>query len=599
VTDQVLAEERPGRTDTGADTGTPPRPAGRARRLLSHEWTLAALAAVLSSIAMTWPTVRNLHSLPFDIWDPSLQSWEVSWVGWSMTHDIGRLWDTNTFITDRYALAYSDTLFGYLPAGLIGSGPQAAVIRYNILFLLAFALAFFGAYLLARQLGSRVAGAALAGAAYAYAPWHWTQGSHLHILSNGGIALSLAMLARGHGYSLRHGYRPALTRPGWALAGWLVAAWQVSLGFGLGMPFAYLIGFIVVVSLLVWLRRRPTFGRRLLFFDLAGMAAFGAVGGLMAYPYFKVLALYHSNGRPLEEIIFYSPPLRGFFAAPPMSWLWGDLQEPLRQTFMEAGGWESILLPGFTLYALALLGLFLSAWPWRRRLLLAVVLAGVFWVAMGLRAPNTFIYRALWQHLPGWAGIRTPGRLVVFVTLLLAVLAAGAVTALGDRLAPWLRRRPAIGRPLLALGMILPIGGALLEGIATINPAPVPVAPAAFAQAADPVLVLPTDWRDDELMMLWSTDGFPRMVNGQSGFIPPGSVRMREVTKSFPDATSAQYLRDLGVRTVVVLRHPAAAQLGLTPDGAVPPERFYTGSLDGLGITREETPDAVVYHLDG
>jgi hypothetical protein len=596
VTDHVIAEERSGHS---APAGPPTRTARRARRFLTRELFSAAVFSVLLSLAMTWPTVRNLRSFPFDVWDPSLQSWQISWIGWSATHDIGRLWDTNAFLTDRYALAYSDTLLGFLPFGLIGSGPQAAVIRYNVLFLLAFAFAFFGAYVLTRQLGSRVAGAALAGATFAYAPWHWTQGAHLNIQSIGGIALGLAMLARGHGYSLRGGYRPELTRPGWALAGWLVAAWQVSLGFGLGMPFGYLIGFVVLVSFLVWLRRRPSFGRRLLVFDLVGMAVFGAVAGLMAFPYFKVLAIYHSNGRSLEEILQYSPPARGFLAAPPTSWLWGDVQEPLRQTFMLAGGWESILLPGFTLYALALLGLFLSAWSWWRRLLVAVVLAGTFWVAMGMRAPNTFIYREMWAHLPGWAGVRVPGRVVVFATLMLAVLAAGAVTAIGDRLGPWLRRRPALGRPLLALGLVLPIGGALLEGVATITPAPVPAAPAAFAQATDPLLVLPTDWMDDQLTMFWSTDGFPRLVNGQSGFIPPGSVRMRAATKSFPDVTSVNYLRALGVRSVLVLRHPAAAQLGSPPEGAVPPERFYTGTLDGLGITREETPDAVVYHLGG
>ena len=597
LTDQAFAEDRLRQPDSGVASGTLSKRAGRARRFLTHEWTLVALFAVLTSVAMTWPAARNLHNFPFDIWDPSLQSWQVSWIGWSATHDIHRLWDTNAFLTDRYALAYSDTLLGYLPAGLIGSGPQAAVVRYNILYLLAFALAFFGAYVLSRQLGSRVPGAALAGAAFAYAPWHWTQGAHLNILSIGGIALSLAMLARGHGYSLRHGYQPKLARPGWALAGWLVAAWQVSLGFGLGMPFGYLVGLIVLISAAGWLRRRPPFGRRLLIFDLAGMVAFAAVVGLMAYPYFKVLALYNSKGRALEEIMLYSPPLRGFFAAPPMSWLWGDMQEPLRQTFMQSGGWESILLPGFTLYALAAVGLFLSPWPWRRRLLLATVLAGVLWVAMGLRAPITFPYREMWAHLPGWAGVRVPGRLVVFATLLLGVLAAGAVTAIGDRVAPWLRRRPAIGRPLLALGMVVPIGLGLLEGIATVPSAPVPQAPAAFAQAADPVLVLPTNWMDDQLMMHWSTDGFPRLVNGQSGFIPPGSVRMREVTSSFPDAASVQYLRELGVRTVVVLRQPIAAQLPSPPEGSVPPEHYYTGSVDGLGITREENPDAVLYHL--
>ena len=52
-----------------------------------------------------------------------------------------------------------------------------------------------GAYALARQLGSGRIGAAVAGVSYTYAPWLLAQAGHLHILSNGGIPLALAMLA--------------------------------------------------------------------------------------------------------------------------------------------------------------------------------------------------------------------------------------------------------------------------------------------------------------------------------------------------------------------------------------------------------------------
>ena len=93
----------------------------------------------------------------------------------------------------------------------------------------------------------------MAGAAFAYAPWRWGQAGHLHVLSSGGIVLALAMLARGHGFSLRDGYRPDRVRPGWAIAGWLVAAWQISLGFGIGLPFAYVLALFVVAAVVAWL----------------------------------------------------------------------------------------------------------------------------------------------------------------------------------------------------------------------------------------------------------------------------------------------------------------------------------------------------------
>ena len=58
------------------------------------------------------------------------------------------------------------------------------------------ALAALGAYALIRQLGTGRTAAAVGAAGYAYAPWLLSQAGHLHIVSNGGIPLALAMLAR-------------------------------------------------------------------------------------------------------------------------------------------------------------------------------------------------------------------------------------------------------------------------------------------------------------------------------------------------------------------------------------------------------------------
>ena len=58
-----------------------------------------------------------------------------------------------------------------------------------------------------------------------------TEAGHLHVISSGGIPLALFLLLRGY----RRGSR------GLVLAGWLVSAWQISLGFTLGLQFAYLL----------------------------------------------------------------------------------------------------------------------------------------------------------------------------------------------------------------------------------------------------------------------------------------------------------------------------------------------------------------------
>ena len=133
--------------------------------------------------------------------------------------DPARLWQSNAFFDESYSFAFGSSLLGYAPAGMIGSGPLAAVLRYNILYVLAHALLAMGGYALIRQLGAGRTGAIVGAVAFAYAPWRLAQEGHLDIISAGGIPLALAMLARGHGWSMRYGFRPDRRHAGWATVG--------------------------------------------------------------------------------------------------------------------------------------------------------------------------------------------------------------------------------------------------------------------------------------------------------------------------------------------------------------------------------------------
>jgi hypothetical protein len=552
-------------------------------RLMRHEWTLASVGGVLLAVLLTWPTLRDLtQTIPQDTGDPLLQAWQVAWGGHALLTDPAQLWHSNTFFPERYTYAYSDTLLGYAPFGMIGAGPVAAVVRYNILYVLVHALAFVGAYALVRQLGADRAGAAVAGVAFGYAPWKLAQAGHLHVLSIGGIALALAMLARGHGWSLRYGYRPELRRPGWALAGWLAAAWQMTLGFGIGLPFGYVLALICVVVMIgygwSWWRRsaRPVFGGRLLAADLAGGLLFATVTILMALPYMEVVARNPDGRRTLAHIEQFSPPLRGFFTAPAESWLWGERHAAARELLPFPG--EMTLLPGVVLIGLAFAGLFYSAWRVRHRLLLA---AGVL-VSVALAAGTRFGgdgdpgYATLVLHLPGWDGIRTSGRLVLWTTLLLGILAAGALSAFGR--AGWLVR----------LLVLVPLALVVLEGVNTTPHPLVQPQPAALRGATGPLLVLPSDGTFEFTVMLWSTDGFPQIANGLASFTPPAQQQIRTVTASFPDPASVAYLRQIGIRTVVVLPEYL---------NGTPWQDVVDRDVQGLGIGREEIAGAVVFRL--
>ncbi|MGK5445653.1 hypothetical protein ACSNN7_28055 [Micromonospora sp. URMC 105] len=561
-------------------------------RVARHEWTVVVLGSLALAAALTWPTLRDpAGTIPQDTGDPTLQAWQVAWGGYALRTDPAHLWHSNTFFPEPYTYAYSDTLLGYAPFALVGEGPVAAVVRYNLLYVLVHALAFVGAYALSRQLGAGRAGSAVAGAAFAYAPWKLAQAGHLHVLSVGGVALALAMLARGHGWSLRHGHRPDRVRPGWAAAGWAVAAWQITLGFGIGLPFAYvLVGLCIAVAVaygVTWRRRRtrPAVPRRLFLADLAGVTGFAGVTLLMAAPYLEVVARHPAGRRTAAQVDMFSPPARGFLIAPPESWLWGERHGAARATLGFPG--EMTLLPGVVLIALAAAGLVFSVWRLRQRIALAV---GVL-VSLALAAGTSFGgdgdpgYLTLMRHLPGWDALRTPGRLVLWTTLLLGVLAAGALTVQ--------ERSPAEAgrgdwRRWTRLALVLPVLLVLAEGVNRTPHVPVPAQPAALRGVAGPVLVLPLGGIRDYHVMLWSTDGFPRTVNGLASFTPESQQRIRDAATSFPDAPSVAYLRAAGVRTVVLLPGYAAG----TPweDAAARP-------VDGLGIHREQVADGLVYRL--
>lgn len=577
---------------TGEQAGRSPEAGPSARRLrpFAREVLLVVTGAFALAAAMTWPTLRNpTQTIEHNLGDPALIGWAMAWPAHILLKDPTQLWNANAFYPERLSYAYTDSFLGYSFVGLIGDGPAAAVLGVNLIYVFVCALAAIGGYALARQLGANPVGAAVAGAAVAYAPWRLVHAGHLHVISTGGIMLALAMLARGHGWSLRHGYRPDRCRPGWILAGWLVAAWQITIGFGIGLPFGYVLGGIVVVAVTAWfVRGRPAIARRVLVADVIGGAILLAVTAFMAWPYLKVVETFPYAKRSVADLSFYSPPLRGFFIGPIESRIWGPLHEDLRAMLPVPA--EMTLLPGFVLYGLAALGLVVSVWTLRQRLLLLGATVASVALAMGTQFPGggRFTYLLLYRHLPGFEALRTPGRLVVWTTLLLAVLAAGAVT----RICQLLRRRGQRLAALLAGGLAL--GLVLVEGLSALPNPPVPPAPAALrSEHADvvrpPLLVLPSDQMTDALVMLWSTDSFPRMVNGTSGFSPASQAEIRKVTQSFPDRASIETLRRYGVSTVVVLRD----RIPGTPwaDAA-------DASITGLNIERQEIGDAVVYRLD-
>jgi hypothetical protein len=543
-----------------------------------RELAILVAGSCLLAIVMNWPLVLHLgETIPKDLGDPLPQAWQIAWDGHALVHQPLHLFQANQFWPLHDTLAFSDALVGYAPAGLIGSGPEAAVARYDVLFLFAYALAFAGAYLLARELGVGPAGAVVAGMAFAFAPFRLEQDGHMQVISSGGIPLALALGL--HGYRLR--------RPAWVVAGWLVAAWQLSIGFTLGLPFGYLLAALCLIAAAIWLRRgRPPVDRRLAIATIAGGAAFLVAGLLLAQPYLRVAADHPGAERPPSTVEAYSGPLSVFLAAPDENLVWGEATESLRDGLENIP--EKTLFPGLVIVALAIAGVSSPRVPGRLRLALGLGVLVFSVLALGFRESGGILwpYRLVYDLLPGWHGVRVPGRLVTFSSLGLALLAAAGAERLlravdGRFRAPL---APALAAGLLALAIAVEGMGLPFDPTGARAQPPVPSPPPSTAAVPAPQLHLPAlRPEDNRRYLLWSTDGFPKIVNGRSSFQPPFTKRLIARMRDFPDRRTVTLLARLGVRSVILhvnrVRHTPWRGAARRPVGSLPLTRRRLGPL--------------------
>ncbi len=629
-------------------------PGGGARRwapspeLTRAEIAWAALAGLLLALLTSWPLVLHMSSrIAPDLGDPVRTAWQIAWVGHAMLHDPLHIFNSNAFYPHPFSLAFSDSLLGYGPAAFFGSGTVATLVRYNLIFLWIWSFCFVGAYLLARELGLRRLGASAAGLAFAYAPYRVTEAGHFQVISSGGLACGLFLLLRGY----RRGSRKLV------LAGWLVSAWQISLGFTLGLQYAYLLAVLALIVLVCWWRGRLTPGpawqedreplprarpggrivphaqdaqapaagvpsgrrargvlipRRLLAVTLIGVSVVGAVTVYEARPYLRVAALYPTAKRTIKEVETYSAGPAALLGASSENRVWGSLTSGMRAKVNSKN--ESVFFPGGLILVLALVGLAAGAFTRRLRmgLLVGIVTCSILALGLGLTGAG-YPYRLLFDYAPGWDGVRVPGRIFTLATLMYALLAGAGAQVLVQRVAEWAKRRqrdglpsarrtavavPVLGLPALA-GAVLLLG-ILGEGAGHLGHPLVPQPARAEIGLPGPLIDLPTDGALDRVWQYFSTDGFPNIANGESTFDIPAEDDLRGGMNGFPDKASVEKLRFYGIRTVVL--HTVLPK-GLPPEqGWVFPEPPDPAAnarkpIAGLGITRRQLGSVVIYEL--
>jgi hypothetical protein len=250
---------------------------------------------------------------------------------------------------------------------------------------------------------------------------------------------------------------------------------------------------------------------------------------------------------------------------------------------------EQTLFPGVAIVALALCGLLARTYPRRLRIWLGIAVAAFAVLSLGFAAHHAHLYpyRFLYDLAPGWKGIRVPGRITTLTSLALALLAAGGAQHLVDTV-----RRRRLGS-LVAVGMValICVEGAGFDirsggGLAGPSHPAVPLPPPGESASPAPQLHLPITIPANRRYVLWSTDGFPKIVNGRGSFDPAFFEHLTARVSGFPDRGSVAALRGLGVRSVVL--HEALAP-------GTPWARAAARPLRGLALRRVRRRGLVIY----
>ncbi|MBI3455349.1 MAG: hypothetical protein HY002_06135 [Candidatus Rokubacteria bacterium] len=197
-------------------------------------------------------------------------------------------------------------------------------------------------------------------------------------------------------------------------------------------------------------------------------------------------------------------------------------------------------------------------WPHAAGLYVALTVVAVLCsfgptLAVGTLAVAHPLYRQLYELVPGFDGLRVPARFAVLVSTGLSVLAGYGAAAILRRC----RRR-------ISRGVVVAVLAALALGEVWAIPLPfrdvtAPVGPADRWLATAPsgaIAVLPfypeLEAYGETPRLLGSTAHWRPLMNGYSGFFPPGYWETAELLNTFPADAAVMRLRELGVRYVVL-----------------------------------------------
>lgn len=503
---------------TASSAGTAPAPGGR-------EWLLAGLVVIATTIVATWPLATSPWLVPAHQ-DPLFSAWRL--YQWTRTLASGApdgLFAGNIFYPAGDVLLYSDAIAlpALLGAPFIAAGVPVAIVYAGLVWA-AYLTAGLAMYACAREIAGSRWGALVAAAIFTGAPARLDHVMHLELLWTAWMPLAVlatARILRGRGRAV------------WLLGGSLAAQFLCCIYYGV-----FLFTVWPMVAGIEWLRTRSRLDGVTMRRGAAALALAALVAGVYAAPYQRARRLV--GDRSDVEVRSYSATLGSYAASPSSSRLWG-------WTGGTAGA-ELTLFPGLLGTSLAATALATPAAPWTAAL--AVTTAFAVDASTGLNGVTYPLLRRL--ALP-YRGLRVPARFGAVVLMGVALLAALGCANLSR----------ACGRgPGAALAAVCVLALVVAEGAAAVPVRALPhTAPPVYVMLASlpPTVIVHTPLPLPDALPGAEADfqyfaqyHRHRLLNGNSGFYPPGYLQLLERVRGFPDEHSLTALREAGAEYLLV-----------------------------------------------
>ncbi|MBP1464326.1 hypothetical protein EYB53_001265 [Candidatus Chloroploca sp. M-50] len=559
-----------------------------------------SLLYVVIAIGMTWPLALHLDSALTENADTLQQTWILAWNAYALAHDPLQVWHAPIFYPYPSTAAYHDhhLILSLLAAPVIWLSNNP-VLAHNLLVLLSFVVAGWGGYTLSRALGAQPGAAFVGGLIFAFSTYRFAHIMQLNLLQSGWMALAMAALVRFLQPEQEGGgsWRDALRVGFWS---GLQAANAFYYGFFLAPLILGYVGFWVLTVL--WARVRT--GTAFPWMYLGRLSAGGVLALLVCVPFLlPYLEIYRTLGivRTIRELDHWSAPLSAFFAVLPENWLYG------RTKLLPQAPHELALFAGFVTLGLAMLSPVIVPRSWRTRFwwltfAVAILLSfgtGLRWERGDPPLPVPTPYPLLYQVIPGFGAMRVPSRWGLIALLALAPLAALSLSRLIERRPSWQQ----LGLVTLCSALILGEHGVAPltlreQALGRLDPLYATLGTPAYADV-QVMIELPVGAlaRGDDLQRTTerhfaSLLHWKKLPIAYGALIPFGTLDLLRSLQSLPNPQIVDYLRLLGVDTLVIHadQYNPEAFAALTGGFEAQPEVTMRGQI-GAALLYRLTPD--------